>query len=130
HDVRHGHLVNVAPLQFAEESLRIYPVILCHTASSSDVDYRATAPARIYFTSVIFTILPFACGSSGSFTTVTYNSSSFFPKATLVVPSPAAISKTWRSLPSGDSFKILPPNHWATYMLPLPSIFMLSGPSH
>src|SRR5438874_394526 len=67
-----------------------------------------------YFTFGIFTILPFACGSFGSFTTVTYNSFSPSPNATFVVPSPAAISNTWRSLPSGDSFKILPPNHWAT----------------
>src|SRR5260370_32777625 len=52
------------------------------------------------------------------------------PKATFDVPSPAAILNTCRSLPLGDIFNILPPNHWATYMLPLLSIFMLSGPSH
>src|SRR5256886_10574059 len=79
-----------------------------------------------YFTFAIFTILPLACGSFGSFTTVTYNSFSPSPKATSVVPSPEKISNTCRSLPSGDSFKILPPNHWATYMLPLLSTFMLS----
>src|SRR5205823_15050663 len=67
-----------------------------------------------YFTFAIFTILPFACESFGSFTTVTYNSFSPSPNATFVVPSPAAISNTCRSLPSGDIFKILPPNHWAT----------------
>src|SRR2546430_8180971 len=71
--------------------------------------------ARIrYFTFRIFTMLPFACESFGSFTTVTYNSFSPSLNATLVVPSPAAISNTCRSLPSGDIFKILPPNHWAT----------------
>src|SRR6266404_1741054 len=67
-----------------------------------------------YFTFGIFTMLPFACGSFGSLTTVTYNSFSPSLKETLVVPSPAAISKTCRSLPSGDSFKILPPNHCVT----------------
>jgi len=67
-----------------------------------------------YFTFAILTILPFACGSLGSFTTVTYNSFSPSLKATLVVPSPAAISNTCRSLPSGYIFKILRPNHWAT----------------
>src|SRR5256885_10799419 len=69
---------------------------------------------RRYFTFGIFTILPLACESFGSFTTVTYNSFSPSLKATFVVPSPAAISNTCRSLPSGDIFKILPPNHWAT----------------
>ena len=43
-----------------------------------------------YFTFSIFTILPFACGSLGSFTTVTYKSLSPSPNATLVVPAPAA----------------------------------------
>src|SRR5438045_378394 len=52
--------------------------------------------------------------SFGSFTTVTYNSFSPSPNAMFVVPSPAAILNTYRSLPSGDIFKILPPNHWAT----------------
>src|SRR4030081_2925883 len=51
----------------------------------------------------IFTMQPFAFWSFGSFTTVTNNSFPSSPKATLVVPSPAAISKTCRSLPSGDS---------------------------
>jgi hypothetical protein len=45
-----------------------------------------------YFTFGIFTIQPLACGSFGSFTTVTYNSFSPSLKATLLVPSPAAIS--------------------------------------
>src|SRR6266478_108150 len=67
-----------------------------------------------HFTFAIFTMLPFACASFGSFTTVTYNSFSPSLNATFVVPSPAAISKTCKSLPSGDIFKILPPNHWAT----------------
>jgi hypothetical protein len=75
-------------------------------------------------------MLPLACGSLGSFTTVTYKSFSPSPKATLVVPSPTAISKMWSSLPAGEIFRILPPENWATYMLPLLSIFMLSGPSH
>src|SRR5437870_10364706 len=83
-----------------------------------------------YFTFGILTILPFACESFGSFTTVTYNSLSPLPKATFVVPSPAAISKMCSSLPSGESFKTLPPDHCATYRLPLLSIFMLSGPIH
>ena len=61
-----------------------------------------------YFTFAIFTILPFACESFGSFTTVTYNAFSPSPNATFVVPSPAAISNTCRSLCSGDIFKILP----------------------
>src|ERR1700679_328777 len=78
----------------------------------------------------ILTILPFACGSLGSFTTVTYNSFSPGPNATLVVPSPAAISNCRSSFPSGDILRILPPDHWATYILPWWSIFMLSGPSH
>src|SRR4029450_12928253 len=65
-----------------------------------------------YFTFAIFTMLPLACGSFGSFTTVTYNSLSPSLKARFVVPSPAVISNTCRSLPSGDIFKILPPNHW------------------
>src|SRR5205814_4880327 len=69
---------------------------------------------RGYLTLGIFTMLPFAFGSFGSFTTVTNNSFSPSPKATFVVPSPAAISNTCTSLPSGDIFKILPPNHWAT----------------
>src|SRR5436189_6437334 len=46
-----------------------------------------------YFTFAIFTILPFACGSFGSFTTVTYNSFSFSLKATFVVPSPRSIGR-------------------------------------
>src|SRR5436189_5996385 len=84
--------------------------------SHESLRHRGRAPqAKIrYFTFAIFTILPFACASFGSFTTVTYNSFSPPPKATFVVPSPAAISNTCRSLPSRDSFKILPPNHWAT----------------
>src|SRR5229473_1390631 len=78
--------------------------------------HRSRSPqAKIrYFTFAIFTILPFACESFGSFTTVTYNSFSPSLNATLVVPSPEKISNTCRSLPSGDIFKILPPNHWAT----------------
>src|SRR6266480_3941787 len=81
-----------------------------------DRRHRGRSPqAKIhYFTFAIFTILPFACESFGSFTTVTYKSFSPSPNATFVVPSPAAISNTCRSLPSGDIFKILPPNHWAT----------------
>src|SRR6266851_4264140 len=76
---------------------------------------RNSSPNKIrYFTFSIFTILPFACASLGSFTTVTYNSFSPSPNATFVVPSPAAISNMCRSLPSGEIFKILPPNHWAT----------------
>src|SRR5260370_25062798 len=65
-----------------------------------------------YFTFEIFTMLPFACGSFGSLTTVTYNSFSPSLNATFVVPSPAAISNTWSSLPSGDIFKILPSNQF------------------
>src|SRR5438094_5834620 len=65
-----------------------------------------------YFTFAIFTMLPFACGSFGSFTTVTYNSFSPSLKATFVVPLPAAISNTCRTLPSGEIFKILPPNQF------------------
>src|SRR5438876_7394025 len=82
----------------------------------SDRRHRGRSPQAKtrYFTLAIFTILPFACGSFGSFTTVTYNSFSPSLRATFVVPSPAAISNTWRSLPSGDIFKTLPPNHWAT----------------
>src|SRR6478672_2600848 len=83
-----------------------------------------------YLTFRIRTMLPFACASFGSFTTVTYNSFSASPKATLVVPSPAAMLKTCSSLPSDEIFKTLPPDHCATYMLPFESIFMLSGPSH
>src|SRR5439155_19736857 len=78
----------------------------------------------------IRTMLPLAFGSFGSFTTVTYSSCSPGPNATLVVPSPAAIGNTCRSLPAGEIFRIFPPNHCATYRLPLPSSFMLSGPSH
>src|SRR5439155_24456933 len=74
----------------------------------------STPSLPAYFTFAIFTILPFACGSFGSFTTVTYNSFSPSLNATFVVPSPAAISHTCRSLPSGHIFKLLPPNHWAT----------------
>src|SRR5436309_2158102 len=98
-DVRDRNLVDIAPLQLGEEGVIVhYENPRCQGHS-------------IF---LIFTMLPFACESFGSFTTVTYSSSSFLPKAMLVVPSPAAISKTWRSLPSGDIFKILPPNHWAT----------------
>src|SRR5262245_38771035 len=75
-------------------------------------------------------MLPLACGSLGSLTTVTYNSRSPGPNATFVVPSPEVIGNTCRSLPSGEIFKIFPPNHCATYRLPLLSSFMLSGPSH
>jgi hypothetical protein len=50
-------------------------------------------PARDHSTFEIFTTLPLACGSFGSFTTVTYKSFSPSPNATFVVPSPAAISK-------------------------------------
>src|SRR5207244_12976575 len=90
-------------------------------------DRACSSQARIrYFTFGIFTILPFACGSFGSFTTVTYNSFSPSAKATFVVPSPAAISNTCRSLPSGDIFRILLPNHWATERLLYLSCFMLS----
>src|SRR5439155_6369539 len=78
----------------------------------------------------IRTMLPLAFGSFGSFTTVTYSSCSPGPNATFVVPSPAAIGNTCRSLPPGEIFRIFPPNHCATYRLPLPSSFMLSGPSH
>src|SRR5260221_9086391 len=81
-------------------------------------------------TFAIFTMLPFACGSLGSFTTVTQRDFPPSPNATLVVPSPAAIGKTCSSRPSGEIFSTFPPDHWATYMLPLGSIFMLSGPSH
>src|SRR6266542_825701 len=86
------------------------------SARLCDRRYRNRSPqAKIhYFTFAIFTILPFACESFGSFTTVTYNSFSPSANATFVVPSPAAISNTCRSLPSGEIFKILPPNHWAT----------------
>src|SRR5436853_7403118 len=65
---------------------------------------------------------PLACGSFGSFTTVTYNSFSPSLNATLVVPSPAAISNTCRSLPSGDIFKIFPPNR-GNYIENAASIF-------
>src|SRR5207248_6296655 len=102
-----------------------------HRPPNLTTRYRRSPPTKIrYFTFGIFTILPFACESFGSFTTVTYNSFSPSLNATFVVPSPAAISNICRSLPSGDSFKILPPNHWATKMLPLLSTFMLSGPIH
>src|SRR6266481_3108140 len=90
---------NAAPLQFGKKVVEVHYYIQV---------------GRCYLIFLIFTMLPLACESFGSFTTVMYNSSSSSPKATLVVPSPAAISKTWRSLPSGDIFKILPPNHWAT----------------
>ena len=75
-------------------------------------------------------MLPFAFGSFGSFTTDTYKSFSPGPNATLVVPSPAAISNSRRSLPSGDNLNTLPPDHCATYKFPKWSTFMLSGPIH
>src|SRR5438552_13312341 len=79
----------------------------CHLTRRRNRDRLPQGRIR-YFTFGIFTILPFACGSFGSFTTVTYNSFSPSLEATLVVPSPAAILNTCRSLPSGDIFKILP----------------------
>ncbi len=86
------------------------PMKLRSVRVSRDIIPSSQAKIR-YFTFAIFTILPFACESFGFFTTVTYNSFSPSPNATFVVPSPAAISNTCRSLPSGDIFKILPPNH-------------------
>src|SRR3954451_5328934 len=86
--------------------------------------------ANRYGTFGILTMQPFACGSFGSFTTVTYNSFSPSPKATLVVPSPAAMLKTCSSLPSREIFKSLAPDHCATYIFPLESIFMESGPMY
>src|SRR4029434_9792591 len=78
-----GNFINVASLQLGEKITFVHLV--------------ATIFSRSYLTFGIFTILPFACWSFGSLTTVTYNSLSSFPNATFVVPSPAAISNTARS---------------------------------
>jgi hypothetical protein len=79
--------VNVGPLQFGKETDALVLAIW-------SIHFRLAPTDQTYFTFGTFTMLPLACWSFGSFTTVTYSSFSSFPKATLVVPSPAAISKT------------------------------------
>src|SRR5882724_11068786 len=100
-------------------------MLLCSEHTGTNIQFKPVSLDRLprgdgiprqrihHLTFAIFTILPFACGSFGSLTTVTYNSFSPSVKATLVVPSPAAISNVCRSLPSGDIFKILPPNQFS-----------------
>jgi hypothetical protein len=59
-------------------------------------------------------MLPVALGSFASFTMDTYSSFSPGPKATLVVPAPARMLKTWSSLPAGEILRTFAPNHCAT----------------
>ncbi|PYL77855.1 MAG: hypothetical protein DMF26_02570, partial [Verrucomicrobia bacterium] len=49
--------------------------------------------------------------------------------ATFVVPSPAAILNTCRSLPSGDIFKILPPNRFCneSVVVDLPKVIAVDS---
>ena len=56
HRVGDGNLVNIAPLQLGEE------IVIAHYVAGNRPDYLAF---------LIFTMLPFACWSVGSFTTVT-----------------------------------------------------------
>src|SRR5437879_1316108 len=106
--------IDIVTAKQATESKHLQLHIITELACVLEHEHLSPQAKIRYFTFAIFTIMPFACGSFGSFTTVTYNSFSPSLNATFVVPSPAAISNTCRSLPSGDIFKILPPNHWAT----------------